>query len=51
MDKYDTLEYSQVKATTVSMCLQIYLFAFENAYKLFSVVAGETISVKILILG
>jgi hypothetical protein len=51
VDKYDTLEYSRVKATAVSMCLQIYLFAFENANKLFGVVAGETISVKILILA
>jgi hypothetical protein len=31
MNKYDTLEYSQVKATTVSVRLRIYLFAFENA--------------------
>ena len=29
MDKYDTLEYSRVKATTVSMRLRIYLCAFK----------------------
>jgi hypothetical protein len=31
MDKYDTLEYSQVKSIAVSVRLRIYLFAFENA--------------------
>ena len=30
MDKYDTLEYSRVKATMISMCLRIYLCAFKN---------------------
>ena len=30
MDKYDTLEYSRVKATAVSICLQIYLCAIKN---------------------
>ena len=30
MDKYDILEYSRVKATTVSVRLQIYLYAFKN---------------------
>lgn len=50
MDKYDTLEYSQIKATAVSVCLRIYLFALRNTNKLFGAVAGETIGVKILIL-
>ena len=50
MDKYDTLEYSRVKATTVSMHLWIYLCAFENTNKLSSAIAGEAIDVKILIL-
>ena len=30
MDKYDTLEYSRVKATAVSARLRIYLCAFKN---------------------
>ena len=30
MDKYDTLEYSWVKVTTVSVHLQISLFALTN---------------------
>ena len=30
MDKYDTLEYSRVKATAVSVRLRIYLCAFKN---------------------
>jgi hypothetical protein len=30
MDKYDTLEYSWVKATSVSVRLQIYLCALIN---------------------
>jgi hypothetical protein len=49
MDKYDTLEYSWVKATTVSMCLWISLCAFKNT-KFSDAIAGKTISVKILIL-
>ena len=35
MDKYDTLEYSRMKATAVSVCLRIYLCAFKNTNKLF----------------
>jgi hypothetical protein len=31
MDKYDTLKYSQVKATAVSMRLRIYLCALTNS--------------------
>jgi len=34
MDKYDTLEYSRVKGTAVSVCLRIYLCAFKNTNKL-----------------
>ena len=49
MDKYDTLEYSWVKATVVSLCLRIYLCAFKNTNKLSSAVARETIGVEILI--
>jgi hypothetical protein len=33
MDKYDTLEYSWVKATTVSIHLWIYLFLLSNTNK------------------
>ena len=51
MDKYDTLEYSRVKATTVSVRLWIYLCAFKNTNKLSSAIAGEIIGVKILILA
>ena len=51
MDKYDTLEYSRVKATTVSVHLRIYLCAFKNTNKLSGTVVGETIGVKILILA
>ena len=51
VDKYDTLEYSRVKAIALSMCLWIYLCAFKNTNKLSSIVAGETIGVKILILA
>ena len=49
MDKYDTIEYSRVKATTVSMRLRIYLCAFKNTNKLSSAIARETIGVEILI--
>ena len=49
-DKYDTLEYSCVKATTVSVRLWISLFALTNTNKLSGAVAGEAIGVKILIL-
>ena len=51
MDKYDTLEYSWVKATMVSVRLRIYLCEFKNTNKLSGAVAGETIGVKILILA
>ena len=50
MDKYNTLEDSWVKATTVSVRLRIYLFALINTNKLSSAVAEEAIGVKILIL-
>ena len=50
MDKYDTLEYSRVKATMISVHLWIYLCAFKNTNMLFGAVAKETIGVKILIL-
>ena len=50
MDKYDTLEYSLVKATTVSVRLRISLFALTNTNKLSSAIVGEAIGVKILIL-
>ena len=48
-DKYDTLEYSWVKATAASVHLRISLFALTNAHKLSGAVAGEAIGVKILI--
>jgi len=51
MAKYDTLEYSWLKATMVSVHLRIYLSAFKNTNKLSGAVAGETIGVKILILA
>jgi hypothetical protein len=41
MDKYDTLEYSWVKATLVSVHLRIYLCALINTNKLSSIVARE----------
>ena len=50
MDKYDTLEYSSVKATLVSVRLRIDLCALINTNKLSGAVAGEAIGVKILIL-
>jgi hypothetical protein len=37
----DTLEYSQVKATAVSVRLRIYLFALTNINKLSSTIAEE----------
>ena len=37
----DTLEYSQVKATAVSMRLRIYLFELTNANKFSGAVAKE----------
>jgi hypothetical protein len=50
MDKYDTLEYSRVKAITVFMCLRNFLCALTITNKLFGAIAGEAISVKILIM-
>jgi len=49
MDKYDTLEYAWVKATTVSVHLLIYLFALINTNKLSGAIAQKVIGVKILI--
>jgi hypothetical protein len=49
MDKYDTLEYSRVRATAVSVRLRIYLCAFKNTNKLSGAVAGETIGGNVLI--
>jgi hypothetical protein len=34
VDKYDTLEYSRVKATTVFVRLRIYLCAFKNTNRM-----------------
>jgi hypothetical protein len=50
MDKYDTLEYSWVKAITVFVRLRNFLCALININKFFSVVAREAISVNILII-
>jgi hypothetical protein len=50
VDKYNTLEHSQVKAITVSMRLWNFLCALINTNKLFSAIVGEAIGVKILIL-
>jgi hypothetical protein len=50
MDKYDTLKYSRVKATTVSMHLWIFLCALTNTNKFFGTVAGKAIDVKVLIM-
>ena len=41
MDKYDTLEYSLVKATLVSVRLQISLCALINTNKLSGAIARE----------
>jgi hypothetical protein len=49
MDKYDTLEYSRVRATAVSVRLWIYLCAFKNTNKLSGAVARETIGGNVLI--
>ena len=38
---YDTLEYSWVKATAVSVCLRILFVTLQNTNKLSSAVAGE----------
>ena len=38
---YDTLEYSWVKATAVSVCLQILFVMLQNTNKLFGAVAGK----------
>jgi hypothetical protein len=50
MDKYNTLEYSWVKATLVCVRLWISRCALTNTNKLSSAVAGEAIGLKILIL-
>jgi hypothetical protein len=50
MDKYDTLEYSRVKAITVSVRLRNFLCALTITNKLFGTVAGNAIGVKILIM-
>ena len=42
MDKHNTLEYSWVEATTVSVRLWIHLFTLINTNKLSGAVAGDT---------
>ena len=39
--EYDTLEYSWVKATAVSVCLQILFVTLQSTNKLSGAVAGE----------
>jgi len=41
VDNYDTLEYSQVKTTAVSVRLRIYLCSFKNTNKLSNTIAGK----------
>jgi predicted membrane protein len=50
MDKYDTLEYSRVKAVTVFMRLQNFLCVLINTNNFFGAIAKKAIGVKILIL-
>jgi hypothetical protein len=50
MDKYDTLEYSRVKAIMVSVCLRNFLCGLTITNKLFGAVAKDAIDVKILIM-
>jgi hypothetical protein len=50
MDKYDTLEYSQVKAITVSMCLRNFLCVLTITNKIFGTIAEDVIGVKFLIM-
>jgi hypothetical protein len=50
VDKYGTLEYSRVKAITVSVRLLNYLCALTNTNKLFGTIAREAIGIKILIM-
>jgi hypothetical protein len=50
VNKYGTLEYSQVKGITIFVRLQNFLCALINTNKLFGAVAGEAIGVKILIM-
>jgi hypothetical protein len=50
MDKYDTLEYSWVKAIMVFVRLQKFLCALTITDKLFGAVTGKEIGVKILIM-
>jgi hypothetical protein len=49
MDKYDTLEYSRVKAIMVFVRLRNFLCALINTNKLFGSIAKEAIGIKILI--
>jgi len=42
----DTLEYSQVKATSVSVCLQIFLCAFNIPNKLSGTIVGDCASLE-----
>jgi hypothetical protein len=46
VDKYDTLEYSRVKAIIVSVHLWNFLCVLINTNKLFTPVAREAIGVK-----
>jgi hypothetical protein len=50
MDKYDTLEYSWVKAITVSVRLRNFLCVLINTNKLFGAITEEAIGVRILIM-
>jgi hypothetical protein len=50
VDKYDTLEYSRVKAITVFVRLRNFICTLTITNKLFGAVAEEAISVKILIM-
>jgi hypothetical protein len=50
MDKYNTLEYSRVKAITISVHLRNFLCALINTNKLIGAIVGEAIGVKFLIL-
>jgi hypothetical protein len=50
MDKYDTLEYFRVKAIIVSVRLWNFLCALINTNSVSGTIAGEAISIKILIM-
>ena len=41
LSRYDTLEYSWVKATVVSVCLRILFVTLQNTNKLSGAIAGE----------